>query len=171
VLAGLVTGCCLVTGCSAAAVRESVPVVHGPGVGVPSAYATGPDSSGGTTATDQVAQSATRAFGDQVDAATASFVASVAALQADAASGNIVEAKFEEIVAQSAYDGFRDLDASNAVNVDTVELEPATRVVWRCTGGPDEVFRGFGRPVAPSPARRAAGPERAVTPRAVRRDG
>jgi len=130
VLAFLVTAC-LVTGCSTAE-RGSTPIVRKSGVDVTSARATGRGSAIFTRA----AESATRAYADRVDADTASFVASVGALQSDAASGGMAKAKADEIAAQSAYDGFRALDAQNSINAASLD-ELSSDV------GSDESFGGL----------------------------
>jgi iron uptake system EfeUOB component EfeO/EfeM len=116
VLAGLITGC-------SAAASGPVPGAHGSAAGGTPAHVTvtGSASGGGIPATELAAQTATHAFTEEVEEETASFVTSVNALQTAATSGDIAAAKTDEIAAQSAYDGFRALDADNAINADTLD--------------------------------------------------
>lgn len=85
------------------------------------ATATPPSTAAGgspvtTPAATGAAQAASRAFSEQLDADTAAFVAAVARLQTDAAAGDMAAARADDLAAQSAYDGFRALEAANAVN-------------------------------------------------------
>ncbi len=127
-------GGCALAGCSTVAVRHAASAPPaGSAVGA-SAY--GPGATGGSMTATRDAQAATVAFGVQVDAATAGFVAAVGALQVDTASGATAAARSDELAAQADYDTFRAVESSNAVNGSTLD-ELSTDV------GPLESFGGL----------------------------
>jgi iron uptake system component EfeO len=128
--------CVVATGCSSAPPRIPATAATGIGIGIGATSAYGAGPTGGTTATARAAQDATRAFADQVGAATASFVAAVGRLQTDTSAGDTAAARADELDAQAAYDSFRVLEVGNAVNGATLD-ELATDVA------PAESFGGL----------------------------
>jgi len=67
------------------------------------------------------AEAATRDFAVQVQDATAAFVTSVGALQADLGRGDVATARSDELDAQADYDAFRDLERGNSVNASSLD--------------------------------------------------
>jgi iron uptake system component EfeO len=104
----------------------------------------GGDPSRGTAATSatmtpaatEAAQAASRDFTAQLAGTTAAFVVAVGRLGADVTAGDQGAARTDTLAAQAAYDGFRVLEAANAVNGSSLD-ELATDV------GPAEQFGGL----------------------------
>lgn len=112
----LVMSACLLAGCGPSAALTSdhsmdsrTPVVTAPAPGSPAA--------------DRLAAASTasRVYAVQLEAATASFVAAVGALHTHLTSGDLEAARTDELEAQSAYDAFRALEQSNAVNAASLD--------------------------------------------------
>ena len=93
----------------------------------PSPEATAPDSGpavagrGTDGSGTAAARAATTTFRTVIGNDAADFVAAVGRLQADLASGDPVEARVDELAAQSAYDGFRLLESGNTVIASTLD--------------------------------------------------
>jgi hypothetical protein len=60
-------------------------------------------------------------FTTQVESATSTFVDAVGRLQADAAAADAAAAQGDDLAAQAAFDGFRVLEAGNAVNGSSID--------------------------------------------------
>jgi iron uptake system component EfeO len=136
VLATLVVVAALAGACATAAAPaapgNSRPVVSADRADPAYGSATDP----GPTPTARAAAATGRAFAADVQASTASFASAVAALQADVAAGNLAVARTDELAAQSAYDGFRDLQSANPISASSLD-ELAGDVV------PGESFGGL----------------------------
>ena len=76
---------------------------------------------GPSAAATVLAQTATHTFAVQVQDSAASFVTSVAALQADAARGDVASGRDDEVAAQGDYDALRALDSGNSINASTLD--------------------------------------------------
>jgi iron uptake system EfeUOB component EfeO/EfeM len=123
--------------CSGASATRPTGTSHptvGPEAGVTSHYGRVVGRPGQPTTL--AAEAATRSYAVQVQAATAAFVASIGALRADIAGGNMATARTDELDAQADYDAFRDLERGNSVNASTLD-ELDTDVV------PGETFGGL----------------------------
>ena len=116
VLVALATGAC---GTSATATTATTRPTAGPEAGVTSHYGSAVGRPGQPTTL--AAEAATREFAVQVQDATAAFVTSVGALQADMARGDVATARSDELDAQVDYDDFRDLERGNSVNASTLD--------------------------------------------------
>jgi iron uptake system component EfeO len=116
-LLAIVTGAC--GGASASPTSTTAVPASRTGAGVTSRY--GSAAGGPSAPTTVLAQTATHTFAVQVQDSAASFVNSVAALQADAARGDVASGRADELAAQGEYDGLRALDSGNSINASTLD--------------------------------------------------
>jgi hypothetical protein len=90
--------------------------IHRSGRTVTTGHPPGPNQLAARTPTTAAAAAeATEAYRADVDDDADSLVSAVARLQGDLVSGDTAAARSDELVAQSAYDGFRLLESDNAV--------------------------------------------------------
>ena len=83
-----------------------------------------------------LARTASTAYRALIDTDSAAFAAAVGRLQADLAGADVSAARSDELAAQSAFDGFRQLGAGNTVIASALD-EQASDV------GPGETFAGL----------------------------
>jgi iron uptake system EfeUOB component EfeO/EfeM len=101
-------------GSSAAAVRT----VERPPAGRPTSATSAPT---GLEAERAAASTAITTFHQDIDSATANFVADVGRLQTDVDAGALVRARADELAAQADYDSLRVLDSGNQVNASALD--------------------------------------------------
>jgi len=140
-LGALVAVAALAVACSTAATPAAHPAGSPTVAAARSTPAYGPATVSGPTPGDLEAVAAGRAFSTDVQASTASFVTAVAALQSDVTGGNLTAARTDELAAQAAYDGFRDLQESNPINASSLDELPGDVVPGESFGGLHAVER------------------------------